>query len=360
MAKQTLAARLYSGQVSYDFVGKRNRWYALSGVIVIVAVFGLWSKGLNLGLDFVGGSQFQVKTTATVVEGRAAAKEAGIEEAVVTKVGTDKLQWRTSTLESSEIASVVTTLAQKFNIPEAEVATETVGPTWGKEITGKATQGLVVFLILVALFLTLYFQWQMALAALFALAHDLVITIGIYALSGFEVTPATVIGVLTILGFSLYDTVVVFDKVRENTAGITKSSKMTYSEAANLALNQTLVRSINTSLIAVLPVASILAIGVGLLGAGTLKDLALALFVGTLAGTYSSIFVATPFLAQIRERNPQMKALAKRVTARRAADEGREFSGDIDSAGGEAAPAIPMRQVGERAQPKRNVPRSKR
>ena len=326
MAKRSLAARLYSGQVSYDFVGRRKLWYLLSGVIVIVAVAGLGIKGLNLGLDFNGGSQFQVKTSATVEEGRSAARAAGIDDAVVTRVGNDKLQWRT---------------------------------TWGKEITTKAGQGLIVFLILVALFLSLYFQWQMALAALFALAHDLVITIGIYALSGFEVTPATVIGVLTILGFSLYDTVVVFDKVRENTAGITKTSKMTYSEAANLALNQTLVRSINTSIIAVLPVASILVIGVGFLGAGTLKDLALALFVGTIAGTYSSIFVATPFLAQIRERNPQMRALAKRVAARRAADEGREVGDDADLAA-DAAASIPMRQVGERAQPKRNIPRSKR
>ncbi|MEY5145648.1 MAG: hypothetical protein RL745_1019 [Actinomycetota bacterium] len=359
MANRSLAARLYSGQVSYDFVGRRKLWYLLSGVIVLVAIFGLGTKGLNLGLDFKGGSQFQVKTNASVADGRAAARDAGIEDAVVTKVGTDKLQWRTTTLESSEIASVTATLANTFKVAEAEVATETVGPTWGKEITSKATQGLVVFLILVSLFLSLYFQWQMALAAIFALAHDLVITVGIYALSGFEVTPATVIGVLTILGFSLYDTVVVFDKVRENTAGITKSSKMTYSEAANLALNQTLVRSINTSIIAVLPVASILVIGVGFLGAGTLKDLALALFVGTLAGTYSSIFVATPFLAQIRERNPQMRALAKRVAARRAADDGREPGLETDLPT-DSGTTIPVRQVGERAQPKRNIPRSKR
>ncbi|NBU31013.1 MAG: protein translocase subunit SecF [Actinobacteria bacterium] len=359
MAKNSLAARLYSGQVSYDFVGRRNRWYVISGIIVLVAIAGLFTRGLNLGLDFVGGSQFQVKTTATVEQGRAAAKSAGIPDAVVTKVGNDKLQWRTTTLDSNTLTDVVKTLATTFKVNEADIATESVGPTWGKEITSKAFQGLVVFLILVALFLSIYFQWQMALAALFALAHDLIITVGIYALSGFEVTPATVIGVLTILGFSLYDTVVVFDKVRENTAGLLKTARMTYSDAANLALNQTLVRSINTSIIALLPVASILVIGVGFLGAGTLKDLALALFVGTIAGTYSSIFVATPFLAQIRERNPQMAALAKRVSARRAADADRaagiEPTTDVESAN-----AIPMRQVGERAQPKRNIPRSKR
>jgi preprotein translocase subunit SecF len=175
---------------------------------------------------------------------------------------------------------------------------------------------LVVFLGLLAVFLAIYFDWRMAVAALVALVHDIVITIGVYSVLQFEVTPATVIGILTILGFSLYDTVVVFDKVKENTRGILGQSRQTYSDAANLAVNQTLVRSINTSVVALLPVASILFVGAGLLGAGTLKDLALALFVGTAAGAYSSIFIATPFLCQLMERNPQMQALARRVQSR--------------------------------------------
>jgi len=353
MASRSLAARLYRGEVSIDFVGRRKLWYALSGVIILVALSGLLVNGLNLGLDFKGGSQFQVKTTASVEQGRTAAVDAGIPDAVVTRIGSDRLQWRAGNVTTDESAKIVSLIAQRFNVKEADVATESVGPTWGKEITNKATQGLIVFLVLVALFLSLYFQWQMAVAALIALAHDVLITVGIYALSGFEVTPATVIGVLTILGFSLYDTVVVFDKVRENTAGIATTSKQTYSEAANLALNQTLVRSINTSIIALLPVASILVIGVGFLGAGTLKDLALALFVGTLAGTYSSIFVATPFLAQIRERDPQMIALAKRVAARRA-------NRNEESAGSATSIVGGVRQLGGRQQPKRNVPRRKR
>lgn len=360
MASRSIASRLYRGEVSYDFVGRRKTWYVLSGVIIIVALSGLLTTGLNLGLDFKGGSQFQVKTTASVEQGRAAAQEAGMPEAVVTKVGGDRMQWRTSTVTTDESAAIVKALSQKFSVSEADVATETVGPTWGREISTKAAQGLIVFLILVALFLSLYFQWQMALAAIVALAHDVLITVGIYALSGFEVTPATVIGVLTILGFSLYDTVVVFDKVRENTAGIASTSRMTYSEAANLALNQTLVRSINTSVVALLPVACILVIGVGFLGAGTLKDLALALFIGTLAGTYSSIFVATPILAQIRERDPQMIALAKRVAARRNSRGEEAPSGTTTAASAGSATTTSVRQLGTRQQPKRNVPRRKR
>ncbi len=202
------------------------------------------------------------------------------------------------------------------------MSVQLVGPTWGGEITKKALTALVVFLALLSIFLAIYFDWRMAIAALVALVHDVVITIGVYSLLQFEVTPSTVIGVLTILGYSLYDTVVVFDKVKENTRGILGQSRQTYSQAANLAVNQTLVRSINTSIVALLPVAAILFVGAGVLGAGTLKDLSLALFVGMAAGTYSSIFIATPFLAQLEERNPQMKALAGRVQARGAGPRG--------------------------------------
>jgi preprotein translocase subunit SecF len=201
-----------------------------------------------------------------------------------------------------------------------------VGPSWGEEVTRNAIQALIVFLLLVAIFLSIYFEWQMAVAALIALAHDVLITVGIYALSGFEVTPASVIGFLTILGYSLYDTVVVFDKVKENTKGIHGGSRTTYSEAANLALNQTLVRSINTSIVALLPVLAILIVGVTLLGVGTLNDLSLALFVGMLVGTFSSIFIATPYLCQMKERTPENIALANRVKARR---KGSDAGSDI-------------------------------
>ena len=208
-------------------------------------------------------------------------------------------------------------IGRAFGLSNKDVTFQFIGPTWGSQITDKALQALVAFLIVIVIYLSIAFEWKMAAAAFVALIHDIVIATGIYALTGFEVSPATVIGLLTILGYSLYDTVVVFDKVRENTAGLLGSSRSTYSQAANLALNQTLVRSINTSIIALLPVAGILFVGGAiLLGAGELKDLALVLFVGMLSGTYSSIFIATPVLAQLKEREPQFKALAKRVALR--------------------------------------------
>jgi preprotein translocase subunit SecF len=333
----TLAHRLYSGEVSYDFVGKRRRWYAISGVIVLLALIGLFGRGLNLGIEFKGGSEFIVQSsTATVEQARDSVKSAGVSGAIVTEVGKDKIRIQTPVLTADEQTKVKQELAKDLNVPESTIGSTFIGPTWGQEITKRALQGLIVFMVLVAVFLSAYFEWRLAIAALVALIHDLVITIGIYALTGFEVTPATVIGVLTILGFSLYDTVVVFDKVKENTRGITSSNRVTYSEAANLALNQTLIRSINTSIVALLPVAAILVIGVGLLGAGTLKDLALALFIGTAAGTYSSIFIATPVACQLQERRPEMKALAARVASRRGSDAkaGKAKSTSVERSGG--------------------------
>ena len=378
----SLAHRLYSGEVSYDFVGKRRRWYAISGVILLLALIGLFGRGLNLGIEFKGGSEFTVpNTTATVEQARASAEAANITDPIVTQVGDNNIRIQTQALTPSQSAAVTLQLSQDLGVPQGNIAVTLVGPSWGAEITQRAVQGLVVFLVLVVGFLSAYFEWRLAIAALVALIHDLVITIGIYALTGFEVTPATVIGVLTILGFSLYDTVVVFDKVKENTRAITSGNRATYSEAANLALNQTLVRSINTSVVALLPVTAILVVGVGLLGAGTLKDLALALFIGTAAGTYSSIFIATPVACQLQERRPEMKALAARVAQRRAGGDAKstrtrrtggsstatavledvEVGTDLDSTGvtpddlgGAVAP------TGPRTQPRKNQARSKR
>ena len=240
--------------------------------------------------------------------------------AIVQQVGSgSSASWQVQTgkLPFSQQQVVQATLSRDLGIPQNEISVNFVGASWGSEITQKAAEALIAFLIVIVIYLSIAFEWRMATAALVALAHDIVITIGVYALAGFQVSPATVIGLLTILGYSLYDTVVVFDKVRENTAGLLGSTRSTYSQAANLALNQTLVRSINTSVIALLPVAAILFVGVGLLGAGELKDLALVLFVGMLSGTYSSIFIATPVLADLKEREPQYKALAKRVALKR-------------------------------------------
>ena len=321
----TIGGKLYRGEVSYDFVGHRRRWYAASGVILLIAVLSLIFRPLNLGVEFEGGSVFTVPTaTGTIDQARAVAAANNVPEPVITEVtsgSSRSLRVQTQDLSTSGNQAMIKALATEFNTPAETINAQIVGPSWGKEITKKAFTGLVVFLILIAVFLSLYFEWRMAVAALVALIHDLVVTIGIYSLIGFVVTPATVIGVLTILGYSLYDTVVVFDKVKENTRGLSGGNRMTYSQAANLALNQTLVRSINTSVIALLPVAAILFIG-PLLGADTLKDLALALFIGLAAGAYSSIFIATPVLAQLKEREPAMQALARRVAARESAGKG--------------------------------------
>ena len=375
MSLGSLAHRLYSGEVSYDFVGKRRRWYAISGVFLVLALVGLFGRGLNLGIEFKGGSEFTIpSSTATVQQARDSAKAAGIADPIVTEVGQNKIRIQSPALTPAESAKVTAQLSKDLGVKQGDIGVTLIGPTWGAEITKHALQGLAVFLVLVVLFLSLYFEWRLAVAALVALVHDLLITIGIYALTGFEVTPATVIGILTILGFSLYDTVVVFDKVRENTKGITSGNRMTYSEAANLALNQTLVRSINTSVVALLPVAAILIIGVGLLGAGTLKDLALALFVGTAAGTYSSIFIATPVACQLQEQRPEMKALAARVEARRNAGEKAKAAtkkavdgtstDDLTTVGAQATVAAMAGQSAEssgpRQQPKKNTTRSQR
>lgn len=344
MAKLSgLGGRLYRGEASVDFIGKRKIWYSISGLLILASAVTLFTQGLHLGIEFKGGSSFTVTSSnATVQTAENALKEAGItSQTIVQKVGNDKVRIQTDALTSAELNAVEASLSSKFNVTIDSIDSQIIGPSWGEEITRKALYGLFGFLIVVMLYLAMAFESKMAIAAILSVVHDVFITVGIYALVGFEVTPATVIGFLTILGYSLYDTVVVFDKVRENTKGIAASGRSTYSQAANLAVNQTLVRSFNTSLIALLPVGSILFVGAGLLGAGTLKDLSLALFIGLATGTYSSIFIATPILAVLREREPAMQALAKRVGSR-----GEKSSVNI------SAPSQPGR--GPRNQPKRN------
>src|ERR1700723_1389183 len=317
----SLGGRLYRGEISYDFVGRKRRWYTISGAILLVSVVALLVLHLNFSVDFKGGAVFQFTApSATQTQVEDTVSHAGVNGAVVQqltgKLGNRSWQVQTPTLTSQETNTVENALLSKLGAKN--MSTTFVGASWGSQITTKAIQALITFLIVIVLYLSIAFEWKMAVAAFVALIHDLVIATGVYALTGFQVSPATVIGLLTILGYSLYDTVVVFDKVRENTAGLLGGARTTYSDAANLALNQTLVRSINTSLIALLPVAAILFVGGGLLGAGELKDLSLVLLVGMLSGTYSSIFIATPVLADLKEREPQYKALAKRVSVRAA------------------------------------------
>jgi preprotein translocase subunit SecF len=314
----SFGARLYTGEKSFNFIGNRKRWYAISLVLVALSIGTLLTQGLKLGIEFQGGSSYTVtKATATIEQARTAVESAGVtSEVIVQAVGTDKIRVQTGSLTVAQSNAVQDALATKFGVKVESIDTQIVGPSWGKEITRKALYGLFAFLIAVMLYLAMAFEPKMAISAIVAVVHDVVITVGIYALVGFDVTPATVIGFLTILGYSLYDTVVVFDKIRENTRTITSTGKSTFSQATNLAVNQTLVRSFNTSLIALLPVGSILFVGAGLLGAGTLKDLSLALFIGLAIGTYSSIFIAPQILSGLREREPAMIALAKRVSSR--------------------------------------------
>jgi preprotein translocase subunit SecF len=339
-----LGGRLYSGETSFNIVENRKRWYSISAVFILAAIAALFIQGLHLGLEFKGGASYTVtKPGITLEQGRTAAEKFDIPgEAIVQKVGDSKIRIQTGALTPAQATAAENVLTSTFGVTAESIDTQIVGPSWGKEITKKAIYGLIAFLLAVMLFLAMAFEPKMALAAIVAVVHDVLITVGIYAVVGFDVTPATVIGFLTILGYSLYDTVVVFDKVRENTKSVTANSKQTYSQAANLAVNQTLVRSANTSIIALLPVGSILFVGAGLLGAGTLKDLSLALFIGLAVGTYSSVFIAPPFLASLREKEPAMQALAKRVAARGAAPVVSEVK-----------PTDSVSQRGPRNQPKR-------
>ena len=318
-----IGGRLYRGEVSVEFVGRRRLWYSMSAAILLISLVSLLVRGLNFSVEFQGGAVFTVNgaTTVAAAQVEKAVSDAGVSGAIVQHVGTgSKASWQVQTKQVSptESQAVQNSLHTELGVSTGNISVTSVSGTWGSQITTKAVQALIAFLIVIVIYLSIAFEWKMAVAAFVALLHDLLITTGVYSLTGFQVSPASVIGFLTILGYSLYDTVVVFDKVRENTAGLLGGARSTYSQAANLALNQTLVRSINTSLIALLPVAAILFVGGGLLGAGELKDLALVLFVGMLSGTYSSIFIATPVLAQIKEREPQYRALAKRVALRAA------------------------------------------
>ena len=327
--KQSITHRLYTGDIAYNFIGRRKIWYTISAIALIISVAALLLRGLDLGIEFRGGADFQVPTavtSTTVTDFRSAVLGTGIsnlDSTVVTTVGNSKVQIQTRALNVAEQTTVRAAIAKQAGKTSDDVAYQIIGPSWGTQITQQAALALVVFLVLVGLLIWIYFRdAKMSIAALGALLHDLIITIGIYALVGFTVTPATMIGVLTILGYSLYDTVVVFDKIRENVAAM-EVNKVTYSEAANHAVNQVLVRSLNTTVIGVLPVAALLFAGVFVLGSGPLEDLGLALFVGMIAGAYSSIFIASPLLAQLREREPEMRAHRERVERRRKAAETR-------------------------------------
>ncbi len=346
-----LGGRLYRGEVSYDFVGRRRRWYAISGAILVISIVALLVRGLDFSVDFKGGAVFTFPSSATLSQVQTAVTDGGVSGAVVQQTHTagQPAGWQVQTkaLTGPQTVTLENTLSSKLGVNANDITTTTVGPSWGSEISKKALEALIAFLVVIVGYLSLAFEWKMAVSAFVALLHDLVIATGIYALAGFQVSPATVIGLLTILGYSLYDTVVVFNKVRENTAGLLAGARTTYSDAANLALNQTLVRSINTSLIALLPVTAILIVATALLPANNeLEELALVLFVGMLSGTYSSIFIATPVLCDLKEREPRYQALAKRASTRAVGGRAAQrAAAKVSATDGRAAAASPVKLV---------------
>lgn len=314
---------LYSGDRSINFIGRRKLWYVVASILILISVSATVLRGgFNFGIEFRGGSEFRVTGTTSQQEALAAPAVQSVVGAAkqvnVTSVGTDSIRIQTEKLDATQSEAVRKALASAYKVESAAVSSSFIGANWGSDITAKAVNGLVVFVILAAITMAIYFRTlKMSLAALVSLLHDLILTAAVYGALGFEVTPAAVIGFLTILGYSLYDTVVVFDKIRENTKDVEHSASVTFAEQVNLAINQTLVRSINTSIVAVLPVASILFIGSWLFGAGTLRDISLALFVGIVVGTFSTIFIASPLYSQLREKEEKYLSSAKKVLAAR-------------------------------------------
>src|SRR5579875_518402 len=314
--------RLYRGETRLEFIGTRRRWYAASGVLILICVLSFIFRGFNYGIEFKGGATFQINVAGkSITTGHASAAftRAGTPPADVPQLvgsgSTRQIVVDTATLGAQTSQNLQHSVAKDLHLPLSAVSYQTIGSSWGHDTTIKALEGLLIFLVAVSIYMALRFQWRMAVGGILALAHDLIVAAGVYSLVGFEVTPSTIVGLLTILGFSLYDTVVVYDKVGENSKDILAGTRMTFSEAANLAVNQTLMRSINTSLIALLPVAGLLFVGVG-----TIKDLALILFVGLASGAYSSLFLATPIVVDLTEREPQYRALTKRVVAKRSSE----------------------------------------
>jgi len=314
----TFGNDLYTGARSVNFVGRRKIWYLVSTLLVLVSILGpIVRGGFNFGIEFTGGSEFVVSGVPGADQAIASTSVSAIVPDVAAKVstlGTESIRVQTSQLTDVQTREIRQQLASDYAVTPEQVTASFIGATWGQDITSQAIRGLVVFLILAGIVMALYFRtWKMSLVAIIALMHDVIITAGIYGITGFEVTPGAVIGLLTILGYSLYDTVVVFDKIRENTLGNGADQSKTFGQQVNLAINQTLVRSINTSIVAALPVASILFIGAFVLGAGTLRDISLALLIGIAVGTYSTLFWAAPMYAQLRQREPAIAKHDKKV-----------------------------------------------
>jgi preprotein translocase subunit SecF len=319
-AKGSVWHRLYHGETRYDFVGKRKIGFIISGVIILVSLLSLFTRGLNLGIDFEGGVAWEMPAangvTTDTVRGVLSADGIDTADAKIQSLsgaGGDRIRIQVGAQPGDVQTKVRNDLAAKAGVGPDEVSVNSVSASWGSEITKKAVRALIFFFIAIALYISIRFEWRMAVGALVAVVHDVFISVGIYSVFGFQVTPETVVAFLTILGFSLYDTIVVFDKVHENTKRYA-GGRTTYSEIVNLSMNQTLMRSLNTSLAAVLPVLSLLVVGSWILGAVALQDFAVALLVGLITGSYSSIFIATPILAVLKSREPKWRAAQQRAS----------------------------------------------
>ena len=323
MSFRSQLSDIFHERTNYDFVGPKKKWFTLSAVLILIGLATLGIRGLDLGIEFKGGTSWEVKVNdkrPTVDSAGDAVEAAGLVDPGVQLLGRPpdsvRVESKRATIEEQE--KVRAALAAYANAQTADVSINDVGPSWGGEVSGKAVRALMIFFLVIAAYLSLRFEPKMAIAAIAAVVHDIFITVGAYAISGFPVTPATVISFLTILGFSLYDTVVVFDKVDENVAGIGATGRETYSGVVNRSMNEVLMRSLNTSITAVLPVLSLLLVGAYLFEATTLKDFALALLIGLITGVYSSLFIATPLLAVLKEREPRYTAIRQKLAGRAA------------------------------------------
>jgi preprotein translocase subunit SecF len=326
---------LYHEDTYFDFLHSRWRWAAISGVLILVSVFGFVLRdGLNLGLDFTGGTSWQLTAASgkkvSTGDVRALVESDGVKDPKIVILGSSGIRVESSQVSRAEENRITSALAKYGHIDAKSISVSEVGPSWGQKVSTQALLALGLFFVAIALYLSVRFEFRMAIAAIAAVVHDILITVGVYAVTGIEVTPATVIAFLTILGFSLYDTVVVFDKIRENTPQLTTVRGLTYTGMANRSLNQVLMRSLNTSFVALLPVASLLVVGVGIEGALALREFGLALFIGLIIGAYSSIFVATPLLVFWKEREPRYRALAERSTMRATRDAALAMTGTVD------------------------------
>ncbi len=326
--RHNIFVRLYRGETSFDFIGNRRWWFGVSSVIILLGIISLSTRGLNESIDFKGGQSWLVSSpTLTVAQATSAVEAAGVAQPTVVQLTnevkhtkqievTADLNSKSAEQQAAIEGKVTDALAAAANTSRQGISFNSVGASWGSQVTKKAIEALVVFFILVALYISFRFEYKMAVAAIVAVVHDILITVGIYSLAGFLVTPDTVIAVLTVLGYSLYDTVVVFDRIRDNAKGLGASGRITYSEMVNLSMNQTLARSINTSLVAIIPVLSVLVVGSFILGATSLQDFGLALVIGLTSGAYSSIFIASPLLAYMKEREPRYVTIRQRLETR--------------------------------------------